>query len=188
MQLQATGTCRLYVIRWLLSEICCDVLKGSCWCHQLIFTLFWQYNVVKISCPCIWHEGLQRHGGVAVHIADVSTRWRWALSFTDGERTLHTPSTHWTGGWLGPSERVWTLGEEINLLSLPGIEPLFLGCLTHSLVTVLIELYWFFAVLYWKFCMLVMSLVWFCQNLTTNLFRDSLQKIILSANCLGLQD
>jgi hypothetical protein len=89
---------------------------------------------------------------------------------------------------LGPSERVWTLGEEINLLSLPGIEPLFLGCLTHSLVTVLIELYWFFAVLYWKFCMLVMSLVWFCQNLTTNLFRDSLQKIILSANCLGLQD
>ena len=29
-----------------------------------------QYDAVKIDCPCIWHDGFQRHGGRAVLIVD----------------------------------------------------------------------------------------------------------------------
>ena len=29
-----------------------------------------QYDAVKIGCPCIWHEGFQRHGGIAVLVVD----------------------------------------------------------------------------------------------------------------------
>jgi hypothetical protein len=43
-------------------------------------------------------------GGIATHILDLGTRWRWVVSFTI--RQLYpqkkVPGTHWIGGWVGP--------------------------------------------------------------------------------------
>jgi hypothetical protein len=43
-------------------------------------------------------------GGIAPRILDLSTRWRWVVSFTP--RPLYPrgrePGTHWIGGWVGP--------------------------------------------------------------------------------------
>jgi len=42
--------------------------------------------------------------GIAPYILDVSTRWRWMVSFTP--RPLYprerVPGTHWIGGWVDP--------------------------------------------------------------------------------------
>jgi hypothetical protein len=138
----------LWCVEWPMlvspTDLCCML---AIWCS-------------KLSCPCIWHEGLQRHGGTVLLI-DVSTRQRWAPIFTNGEEP--PVPIEQEAGWT--TDKAWTLGEEKNLLPLAGIEPLFLGLTANSLVTVLTELLWFFAVPYWKFCMLVMILVWLWQNL-----------------------
>jgi hypothetical protein len=48
-----------------------------------------------------------RSGGIAPHILDLGTRWRWVVSFTP-PATLPPGKakspwyTHWIGGWVGP--------------------------------------------------------------------------------------
>jgi hypothetical protein len=52
--------------------------------------------------PC--HEGILRGGDIAPRILDLSTRWRWVVSFMP--QLLYprerTPGTNWIGGWVGP--------------------------------------------------------------------------------------
>ena len=61
----------------------------------------------------------------------------------DGSSQLHAPncfppeegapSSHWTGGWV--PEQVRILWKRKNVLYLPGLKAQFLGCPTHSVVT-----------------------------------------------------
>jgi hypothetical protein len=43
-------------------------------------------------------------GGIASHILELGTRWRWVVSFIP--RPLYprerAPGNHWIGGWVGP--------------------------------------------------------------------------------------
>jgi len=59
------------------------------------------YSVLNVASCC---DDVWGNGGIASHILNLSTRWgEWSAScpghFIPGERA---PSTHWTGGWLGP--------------------------------------------------------------------------------------
>jgi len=43
-------------------------------------------------------------GGITLRLLDLSTRWRWVVSFMP--QPLYpwgkSPDTQWTGGWVGP--------------------------------------------------------------------------------------
>jgi hypothetical protein len=49
-------------------------------------------------------------GGTAPHILDLSTRWRWVVSFTPRPLTHkeRAPGTDWIGSWVGPRAGVDT--------------------------------------------------------------------------------
>jgi hypothetical protein len=68
---------------------------------------YWYLSKVKLSLCFNWkscHEDVLGNGGVAPHILDLGSRWRWVVSFTP--RPLNprerAPFTHWIGGWVGP--------------------------------------------------------------------------------------
>jgi hypothetical protein len=44
--------------------------------------------------------------GIAPRILDLSTRWRWVVSFTHQQLypQERDPGTHWIGGWVGPRD------------------------------------------------------------------------------------
>jgi hypothetical protein len=75
---------------------------------------------VKLSLCLTKHHAMNtywRSGGIAPRILNLSTRWRWMVSFmpvrfTPRERA---PGTRWIWGWVE--------GKKFPLFSLPGIEP-----------------------------------------------------------------
>jgi len=66
------------------------------------------------------HESVFGSGGIVPWILDLGTRWR-VVSFTPRRFNPRerSPGTHWIGGWVGPSEPVWTRwwGEKFPLPS-----------------------------------------------------------------------
>jgi hypothetical protein len=62
-------------------------------------------------------------GGIASHILDLDTRWRWVVNFTTGRFTPRerSPGTHWIRD-SGPQSRSGRCGEEKNSQLLPGLE------------------------------------------------------------------
>jgi hypothetical protein len=50
------------------------------------------------------HQGnIWESGGICPSILDLSTRWRWVVSFSPGGKSLWS---HKTGSWVGPSARL----------------------------------------------------------------------------------
>jgi hypothetical protein len=62
------------------------------------------YALGKGKGKAVPHGGVWGRGGIAPIILDLGTRW-WVVSITPRPRFYpgeRTPSTHWTGGWVGP--------------------------------------------------------------------------------------
>jgi hypothetical protein len=69
------------------------------------------------------HEGVWGSWCIDPHFLDLSTSWRWMVSFTPlplypSERA---PGTHWIGGWVGPRAGLDYV-EKRKFLTLPGLE------------------------------------------------------------------
>ena len=106
----------------------------------------WKYafseSELKQKCPCPRHAGVGRGGGSkAPFILNLGTRWGWYVCYTPRAAAL--------AGWNdcdplnrrlgGPQSRSGRLGEGINILPLPGIEPWFLGYPSRSLVNIPVD-------------------------------------------------
>jgi hypothetical protein len=95
------------------------------------------WNKVSLSAPR--HAGVGRGSGItAPFILILGNRWRWFVSYTPPSAAL-PEWNDWDilSSCLGKLQsRSGCLGEEIHILSLPGIEPRFLGCPSRSLVII----------------------------------------------------
>jgi hypothetical protein len=86
---------------------------------------------VQLSCSCVFcnwasrHEGVLGSGGIAPHILDLGTRWRWAVSYTPRPLYPQRKSRSYLldRSLGGPQSRSGHGGEEKNSQPLPGLEP-----------------------------------------------------------------
>jgi hypothetical protein len=65
-------------------------------------------KVVPVLNSAPRHEDVLGIGGISPLTFNLSTRWRWVISFT--RRSLcpqgKSPISHWRGGWVGPRDRL----------------------------------------------------------------------------------
>jgi hypothetical protein len=88
------------------------------------------------------HEGIDWIRGIARHILNFGTRWRWVICFTAWPLHLRgrSPYNHRTGGWVGPISLLDT-SEKRHLLPLSWIQPLFVCCPFCGPVCILNEVF-----------------------------------------------
>ena len=75
-------------------------------------------------------------------VLNLCAKWWWVVSITAGSITPgKEPSTHWIWNWADPRAGM-TLCTRDNFLFVLKIEPWYLSCSAHSLVTLLTLLLW----------------------------------------------
>jgi hypothetical protein len=97
------------------------------------------YNKVKVKLflcltnQALHHESVWGSGCIDPHFLYLSTSWRWAVSFTPLPPYPRgkSPSTNWTGEWVG-SRAGLDVVEQRKFLNLPGLELRPLGRPAHS--------------------------------------------------------
>jgi hypothetical protein len=75
------------------------------------------------------HKDIRRSGGIVPLILNLSTRWKWVVSFTPLPLYPQgtAPCIHWVGGWLDPRAGR-NVKEKRRILPLQGIESRVLAC------------------------------------------------------------
>jgi hypothetical protein len=91
--------------------------------------LYLHLQVKKVKSLCLTkHHAMKTYcgsGGIALHILDFGTRWRWVVSFTPRPLNRQGRSPRYPLDWKlgGPESRSGRGGEDRNFQSPPGIEP-----------------------------------------------------------------